>query len=102
MIDAETHPQETMAEVARVVRDWSHGPMLSETALSEIRALVTAYEATRSAEPVAWVSRQHIKFLDEGRKADRPSSATVHDRPNKEMGWNIPLYAHPTPEAPDV
>lgn len=65
-----------------------------------VRAIIEAYEAAKSAEPVAWVSQSHIDFLNEGRKANRPSSAIVHDRPDKEMGWTIALYTHPG--APNV
>lgn len=52
-VDARQHPQEMMAEVARIIDEWRYGPKLSETALSEIRVLTLAYESARSAEPVA-------------------------------------------------
>ena len=60
MIDEPVHPQETMAEVARIIDEWRYGPKLSETALSEIRVLALAY-LSASAEEKAWEF-----FQDEG------------------------------------
>lgn len=65
--------------------------------LPDAKVAITAYLSARSAEPVAWVPQSHLDFLAEGRATDSPSNALVHDRPNAEMGWIVPLYAHPTP-----
>ncbi len=92
-VDAQQHPQETMAEIARIIDEWRYGPKLSETALSEIRVLTLAYEAARSAEPVAWCSEGALKMAAAG------VPAIIHAYPPPVDP--VALYRHPK-EASDA
>ena len=76
---------------------------LISIAISSLAASSRRTPIESNTEPVAWIPQAHLDFLKMGVDGDGPSSAIVHDRPNEEMGWTIPLYlAAPVSVAPAV
>lgn len=60
---------------------------------------ITAYEAARSAEPVAWA----VQLPGPGTAVRFETDTDRYSDPaNRYHGDWRPLFAHPTPEAPDV
>lgn len=73
--------------------------------LPDAKVAITAYESARSAEPVAWMRRCAFDKIDVMAmpKAERPRGWAMRDvTTDKLFNDDVPLYAHPTPEASDV
>ena len=67
--------------------------------LEVLRAAITAYLSTRSAEPVAWMARDQMRAITHDELLNIPET---NGRRQRCAGmYPIALYAHPK-EAPDV